>query len=330
MKKIHLPSCIFGLAQLFLSLLAPGYIFAADDYPDRSIRIVLPFAAGGGPDVIARLLANQLSKQLNQSVIVDNKPGGNAIVATEFVAHSRPDGYTLLLTSPSLATQPAIDQMFNRSSSYSLSKIAPIAQITSDPAIILVNPETGVKTIQEFIKKAATSKDHLSISSSGTYGATHLPMAMIENATGIKLKHIPTSGGAPAITLAVGGHVNALASAPSVAYPQVQSNRLIPIAQTGNKRYSPFLEIPTLKESNINVEYSLWTSLFAPANIPPQVMQQLTQAVREAVQDEQFKASMHKGNSILQYMDGEEFNTYWKSEVKKLQDTVKFIGKVEE
>ena len=194
----------------------------------------------------------------------------------------------------------------------------------------MVNPDTGIKTIQEFIKKAGTAKDHLAISSSGTYGSTHLPMAMLENATGIKLKHIPTSGGAPAITLAIGGHVNALASAPSVAYPQVQANRLIPIAQTGNKRSAPFLDTPTLKESNINVEFALWTSLFAPANLPPQVQQQLTQAVREAAQDEQFKQSMVKGNSLLNYMDGDEFNNFWKSEVKKLQDTVKFIGKIEE
>ena len=317
-------------AKILILMSSIHYCFAQESYPNKPINIINPNPPGGFVDNVGRGLAIALQKILKQPVLIINKPGANGAIGHAFVANSIPDGYTLLLTSPSLATQPAIDQMFNRSSSYSLSKIAPIAQITSDPAIILVNPETGVKTIQEFIKKAATSKDHLSISSSGTYGATHLPMAMIENATGIKLKHIPTSGGAPARTLAVGGHVNALASAPSVAYPQVQSNRLIPIAQTGNKRYSPFLEIPTLKESNINVEYSLWTSLFAPAYIPPQVMQQLTQAVREAVQDEQFKASMHKGNSILQYMDGEEFNTYWKSEVKKLQDTVKFIGKVEE
>jgi tripartite-type tricarboxylate transporter receptor subunit TctC len=155
-------------------------------------------------------------------------------------------------------------------------------------------------------------------------------MAMLENATGIKLKHIPTSGGAPAITLAIGGHVNALASAPSVAFPQVQSSRLIPIAQTGSKRMAPFLETPTLKESNINVEYALWTSLFAPANMPPQIQQQITQAVRESVQDEQFKQAMVKSNSIQSYLDGEEFNTFWKAEIKKLQDTVKFIGKIDE
>jgi tripartite-type tricarboxylate transporter receptor subunit TctC len=318
------------IKTLVLTLLTLHYCFADEVYPSKPITIINPNPPGGFVDNVGRSLAIALQKILKQPVIIVNKPGANGAIGHAFVANASPDGYTLLLTSPSLAAQPAIDQLFNRQSSYSLNKIFPIAQITSDPGIILVNPDTGIKNMQDFVKKASMSKDSLSISSSGTYGASHLPMAMIENATGIKLKHVPTSGGAPAITLAVGGHVNALVSAPSVAFPQVQSNRLLPIAQTGNKRYPPFLDVPTLKESNINVEYYLWTSLFSPANLPPQVVQQLTLAVREAVKDEQFKSAMEKGNSILQYMDGDEFNIFWKSEVKKLQDTVKFIGKVEE
>ncbi len=313
---------------LILSVYLP--VNAQETFPNKPITIINPNPPGGFVDNVGRSLAIALQKTLKQPVLIINKPGANGSIGHAFVANATPDGYTLLLTSPSLATQPAIDALFNRPPSYSLNKIIPLAQITSDPAIILVNPDTGVKTIQEFIKKALSSKDQLAIASSGTYGATHLPMAMLENASGIKLKHIPTSGGAPAITLAIGGHVNALASAPSVAYPQVQSNRLIPIAQTGSKRSAPFLDTPTLKESNINVEYSLWTSLFAPANLPPQIQQQLTQAIREAVQDEQFKQAMLKGNSIQYYLDGDEFNTFWKAEVKKLQDTVKFIGKIEE
>jgi tripartite-type tricarboxylate transporter receptor subunit TctC len=324
MKNKNVLSFIF----LFLCIYLP--VNAQEAFPNKPINIINPNPPGGFVDNVGRSLAISLQKILKQPVLIINKPGANGSIGHAFVANAAPDGYTLLLTSPSLATQPAIDALFNRQPSYTLNKIVPIAQITSDPAIILVNPDTGVKTIQEFIKKASTSKDHLAIASSGTYGATHLPMAMLENATGIKLKHIPTSGGAPAITLTIGGHVNALASAPSVAYPQVQSNRLIPIAQTGSKRTAPFLDTPTLKESNINVEYALWTSLFAPANMPPQIQQQITQAVREAVQDEQFRQAMVKGNSIQSYLDGEEFNAFWKAEVKKLQDTVKFIGKVDE
>jgi tripartite-type tricarboxylate transporter receptor subunit TctC len=305
-------------------------VSAEDVFPNKPINLINPNPPGGFVDNVARSLAIAMQKYLKQPVLIINKPGANGAIGHAFVANAVPDGYTLLITSPSLATQPAIDTLFNRTPNYSLNKILPIAQITSDPAIILVNPDMGVKTIQEFIKKAGLSKESVAISSSGTYGATHLPMAMLEDASNIKFKHVPTSGGAPAITLAIGGHVNALASAPSVANPQVQAHRLIPIAQTGSKRYPPFLDVPTLKESNLNVEYALWTSIFAPAGLPPHIQQQITQAVREAVQDEQFKQSMLKGNSIISYIDGEEFNTFWKADVKKLQDTVKFIGKVEE
>ena len=312
-------SCLF-LTQLSL---------AQETFPSKPITIVNPNPPGGFVDNVGRNLSIVLQKILKQPVLIVNKPGANGAIGHAFVANTSADGYTLLLTSPSLITQPAIDVLYNKNSSYTLNKLIPVAQITSDPAIISVHPETQIKTIQDLIKRAAP-QGNIAISSSGTYGATHLPMAMIEHATGVKFKHIPTSGGAPAMNLALGGHVNAVASAPSVAFPQTQANKLIPIAQTGSKRLPPFLEIPTLKESNISVEYALWTSLFAPAGTPPPILKVITQAMREATQDEQFKVALVKSNSTLDYLDGEDFNQFWKSEIKKLQDTVRQIGKVDE
>lgn len=312
-------SCLF-LTQLSL---------AQETFPTKPITIVNPNPPGGFVDNVGRNLSIVLQKILKQPVLIVNKPGANGAIGHAFVANTSADGYTLLLTSPSLITQPAIDVLYNKNSSYTLNKLIPVAQITSDPAIISVHPETQIKTIQDLIKRAAP-QGNIAISSSGTYGATHLPMAMIEHATGVKFKHIPTSGGAPAMNLALGGHVNAVASAPSVAFPQTQANKLIPIAQTGSKRLPPFLEIPTLKESNISVEYALWTSLFAPAGTPTPILKVITQAMREATQDEQFKVALVKSNSTLDYLDGEDFNQFWKSEIKKLQDTVRQIGKVDE
>ena len=312
-------SCLF-LTQLSL---------AQETFPTKPITIVNPNPPGGFVDNVGRNLSIVLQKILKQPVLIVNKPGANGAIGHAFVANTSADGYTLLLTSPSLITQPAIDALYNKNSSYTLNKLIPVAQITSDPAIISVHPETQIKTIQDLIKRAAP-QGNIAISSSGTYGATHLPMAMIEHATGVKFKHIPTSGGAPAMNLALGGHVNAVASAPSVAFPQTQANKLIPIAQTGTKRLPPFLEIPTLKESNISVEYALWTSLFAPVGTPAPILKVITQAMRDATQDEQFKVALVKSNSTLDYLDGEDFNQFWKSEIKKLQDTVRQIGKVEE
>ena len=302
-------SCLF-LTQLSL---------AQETFPSKPITIVNPNPPGGFVDNVGRNLSIVLQKILKQPVLIVNKPGANGAIGHAFVANTSADGYTLLLTSPSLITQPAIDALYNKNSSYTLNKLIPVAQITSDPAIISVHPETQIKTIQDLIKRAAP-QGNIAISSSGTYGATHLPMAMIEHATGVKFKHIPTSGGAPAMNLALGGHVNAVASAPSVAFPQTQANKLIPIAQTGTKRLPPFLEIPTLKESNISVEYALWTSLFAPVGTPAPILKVITQAMREATQDEQFKVALVKSNSTLDYLDGEDFNQFWKSEIKKLQE----------
>ena len=305
-------------------------VVAQEKYPSKTITLINPNLPGGFVDNVARNLSVILQKTLKQTVIIVNKPGANGAIGHAAVANASPDGYTLLITSPSLVTQPAIDALYNRMPIYNLNKLIPIAQITSDPAIILVNQEANVKTIQDLVKAAGKSSGAVSISSSGTYGATHLPMAMIENETGVKFKHIPTGGGAASMTLALGGHVNALASAPSVAYPQTQAGKMIALAQTGPKRLPPYMDLPTLKESNINVEYTLWTTVFAPADTPDAIVKKLAQVLRESVQDEQFKTALFKGNSTLDYLDGEVMNQFWKLEIKKLQDTVKQIGKTDE
>ncbi len=305
-------------------------VTAQEKYPSKTITIINPNLPGGFVDNVARNLAVILQKNLKQTVIIVNKPGANGAIGHAAVANASPDGYTLLITSPSLVTQPAIDALYNRTPIYTLNKLIPISQITSDPAIILANPESNIKTMQDLVKAAGKSPGNIAIASSGTYGATHLPMAMIENVSGVKFKHIPTGGGAGAMTLALGGHVQALASAPSVAHPQSQAGKMVALAQTGSKRLPPYMDLPTLKESNINVEYTLWTTIFAPAETPEPIVKQLTQALRESVRDEQFKTALFKGNSTLDYLDGDAMNQFWKMEIKKLQDTVQQIGKTDE
>ncbi len=305
-------------------------VTAQEKYPSKTITIINPNLPGGFVDNVARNLAVILQKNLKQTVIIVNKPGANGAIGHAAVANASPDGYTLLITSPSLVTQPAIDALYNRTPIYTLNKLIPISQITSDPAIILANPESNIKSMQDLVKAASKSSGNIAIASSGTYGATHLPMAMIENVSGVKFKHIPTGGGAGAMTLALGGHVQALASAPSVAYPQTQAGKMVALAQTGSKRLPPYMDLPTLKESNINVEYTLWTTIFAPAETPEPIVKQLTQALRESVRDEQFKTALFKGNSTLDYLDGDAMNQFWKMEIKKLQDTVQQIGKTDE
>lgn len=297
-------------------------------FPSRPITIINPNAPGGFVDNVARGLALSMQKILKQPVLIVNRPGANGTIGHVAVANAAADGYTLLITANTFATQPAIDDVFERPQSYSLAKFITVAQITADPAILLVHPGMGVKTIQEFVARARATPDGVIIASSGTYGASHLPMAMLESTTGIKFRHVPTSGGAPAMTLTLGGHVNAMAAPPSLAFPQVQANRLIPLAQSGPRRLPPFMDVPTFKESNINLEFSLWTALFAPAGVPPAIMKTISDAVRQAAADEQFRASMAKGHSTVVYMDGEEFATAFRADVKRHQDTVRQLGKI--
>lgn len=320
---------IGALVRAAFALVAvAGPVAAQDAFPSRPVTIINPNAPGGFVDNVGRGLALSMQKVLRQPVLIVNRPGANGAIGTVAVANAAPDGYTLLLSSPSFPTVPAIDALFERPPSYQVARFVTVAQITSDPAIFMVHPGVGVKTIQEFIGRARAQPEGFVVASSGTYGATHLPVAMLEIATGIRLRHVPTSGGAPAMTMTVGGHANAVASAPSVAFPQVQAGRLVALAQSGARRHPSFPEVPTFKEAGIDVEFALWTSLFAPAETPPAALRTIMQAVRTAVQDEQFRGSMHKGNSAVSYMDAEEYAAAFRADMKKLQDTVRFIGKV--
>lgn len=317
-----------ALCIALVLLCAGAPVCAQEAFPSKAITIVNPNAPGGFVDNVGRGLALAMQKVLKQPVLIVNRPGANGAIGTVAVANAAPDGYTLLLSTPSFPAVPAIDALFDRPPSYQVAKFATVAQITSDPAIFMAHPGVGVKTIAEFIARAKAQPDGLVVASSGTYGATHLPVAMLEIATGIKLRHVPTSGGAPAMTMTVGGHANAVASAPSVAFTQVQAGRLVALAQSGARRHPSFADVPTFKEAGIDLEFALWTSLFAPSDTPPAALRTIMQAVRQSVQDEQFRASMTKGNSAVAYMDGEEYAAAFRADMKKLQDTVRHIGKV--
>jgi tripartite-type tricarboxylate transporter receptor subunit TctC len=309
---------------------SPSSRAADDPFPVRPVTIVNPNAPGGFVDIVARGLAASMQRQLRQPVLVVNRPGANAAIGTIAVTSAAPDGYTLLLQSPALAAVPAIDEVFQRPPTYQLSQLVPIAQITADPAMLLVNPSLPVRTVKEFVALARARPADFLVSSSGTYGTTHLPIAILEQAAGIKLRHVPYTGGAPAIAAVVGGHATAVASAPSVAMPQVKSGRVRAIAQWGTARLKAFPDVPTFRESGIDIEFTLWTAVFAPAKTPPSTLKIVQDAVRAAAQDEDFRANMARSLSTVAYVDGAEYAAAWQREVKRIQSSVRFIGRTEE
>ena len=304
---------------------------AQDAFPSRPISMIVAFPPGGVADITARPTAAAMEKILKQPVSVVNRPGAAGAVGNAAVANAKPDGYTVLMALSSISVIPAADELFNRKPAYTLDQFVPIALITADPTILVVHPSLPVKTTKELVALAKTKAGQLSYSSSGIYGALHMPMEMFLHAAKLKMRHVPTTGGGPAITAVLGGHVELTAGGPAAITSHVKAGKLRPIVSWGAERHPVYREIPTFKELGYqDVEYYIWAGLLAPRGTPEPAMKTLREAARKAVEDAEFKKAMANVNSPVQYMDAPEFNKYWQADAKRLAALVKVVGKVED
>jgi tripartite-type tricarboxylate transporter receptor subunit TctC len=246
----------------------------------------------------------------------------------QVAATSRPDGYTLLLGLVSISTIPEVDKLFERPQSYTREQFMGIARLTADPPILVVRAESPWKSVRELVEDARKRSGEIIYSSSGPYGASHVPMEMFMEAAGIKLRHLPTTGGAPAMTAVLGGHAEMWASPPALAYPHIKAGKLRALAGWGEKRLAALPDVPTLRELGYNVEYYLWAGLFAPKAVPAPILKTVRDAVRQAVQEPEFKATMAKVETPIAYLEGEEFKAWWDRDARILAEAVRRIGKV--
>ena len=304
---------------------------AQEAFPGRAITMIVAFPPGGVADITARPTAAAMEKVLKQPVAVVNRPGAAGAVGNSAVANARPDGYTILMALSSISVIPAADELFNRKPAYALDQFAPIALVSADPTILVVHPSLPVKTPRELVALARSKPGQLSFSSSGVYGALHMPMEMFLHAAKLKMRHVPTTGGGPAITVLLGGHVEMTAGGPAAISAHVKSGKMRAIVGWGAERHPSYPEVPTFKEFGYkNVEYYIWAGLFAPRGTPDTVMKALRDTARRAVQDPDFKSTMARVDSIVQYKDAPEFQQYWMADAKRLAALVKMVGKVEE
>jgi len=304
---------------------------AQEAFPSRPVTMIVAFPPGGVADITARPTAAAMEKVLKQPVSVVNRPGAAGAVGNAAVANAKPDGYTVLMALSSISVIPAADELFNRKPAYSLEQFAPIALITADPTILVVHPSLPVKTTKELVALAKSKAGQLSYSSSGIYGALHMPMEMFLHATGVKMRHVPTTGGGPAITTLLGGHVELTAGGPAAISAHVKAGKLRPIAGWGAERHPSYPEVPTFREQGYkDVEYYIWAGLTAPKGMPDAVTKALREAVRKAVQDADFKSTLAKVDSLVQYKDAPDFQKYWQDDAKRLAALVKVVGKVED
>lgn len=304
---------------------------AQEAFPTRPITMIVPFPPGGVADLTGRPTAAAMEKVLKQPVAVVNRSGAGGAVGMAAAANAKPDGYTVLMALSSISIIPEADKLFNRKPAYSMDQLVPVALVSADPTILVIHPSLPAKSVKEFVALAKARPGQISFSSSGIYGTLHMAMEMFAHSAGIKLRHVPFSGGGPAITAILGGHVETLASGPSAAVAHLRAGKLRAIASWGAKRLEAFPELPTFRELGYkDVEFYIWSGLFAPAGTPAHAMKVLRDAARQAVNDPEFKNTMMKLETPINYLDAPEFQKFWDNDAKRLAAAVQRVGRVED
>ena len=279
------------LANLAGSLAAMGSSASwSQAYPSRPIRIVVPYSPGGPVDVTARILAEPLGRYLRQSIIVDNRAGGNAAIGTEFVARSAPDGYTLLMAAPAHTSNPSL----MKSLSFDTAKdFTGISCIMDQPLLIAVHSDLEVNTLDELLAKLRANPGKFNYGTSGAGGPQHLMGEMFKTATGTQITHIPYKGAAPASVALLAGETQVAFSTPTNILPHIKTGKLKVLAVSNAKR-SPFTpDIPTLAELGVTgFNYSSWTGLLAPTGTPKDVIQKLYSGVLASLAEKEVKDKM--------------------------------------
>src|SRR6266850_6427965 len=303
----------FLLALAVLSLTA----FSPDDasalYPDRIVRIVVPFAPGGGTDVIARTLAQEMAKDLGATVIIENKPGAGTIIGTQAVASSEPDGYTLLMGTFAHAVNPSLNAKlpFDPNKDF-----APVALVARSPNIVVVNPKSSLRSIADLIAAAKAEPDKISYGTFGTGTSAHLAGEMFKHMARVNMTTVPYKGSAPAITDLIGGQIQVMFTTVASAASLIEGGQLRALAVTSAERSPAFPQLPTVAEAGIpGYQVESWYGLFAPAKTPPEIIERLNQSVAKAVQSDAFKRlSVNEGlvmaagrpEELARYFLGEE------------------------
>src|SRR5437868_3673129 len=294
--------------------LAGTSAFAQDAYPSRPITLINPFPPGGAADVVGRPFAAALEPIIKQPVVIDTKAGAAGAVGAQVAAAAKPDGYTLLSHLPSLAGFAEVDRLFGRQPKFTNDDFIPIARIIADPCVLIVNDQQPYKTLRDFVDDAKKRPNEILFSSSGLYGALHIPMALFMHAADIKLRHLPTAGGGPALTALIGNNTQVLASSISACLAQIKAGKARALASFGSKRSKALPDVPTMAELGYQVEYYLWVGIWAPKGTPDAVITTLRGAIGKAAHTEQFKTALTNLGQELDYLDQPEFAKFWETD----------------
>ncbi|MGB6349097.1 MAG: tripartite tricarboxylate transporter substrate binding protein [Pseudolabrys sp.] len=310
--------------------LASGHSIAEEAYPSHAITVVSPFPPGGVSDTITRPLDAALEVVLKQPVVLENKAGAAGAVGAQFVAAAKPDGYTLLTHIVSISGFAAVDKLFGRTPKFTNADFIPIARIVADPIVMIANKDLPYKTLKDLVADAKANPNKLLYSSSGLYGASHIPTVLFAKAAGdLQMRHLPTNGGGPAVTAVLGGNVSFFLSPTSIALPHIRAGKVNALAVSSGKRAKSLPDVPTFKEQGYDLEYYFWVGIFTPKGTPALIVNTLRQAIEKAAHSKQFLDTLDNLGQELAYMDQPEFAKFWAADAKRQEDAINVIGRVQ-
>ena len=303
--------------------LGPLQTAAADDYPAKPVKIVVPYTPGGGADILTRTLAAALTPKLGQQVIVENRPGGNTIIGTEYVANAPPDGYTLLLVPASFAINPS----FYKLPYDSIKGFAPVGLVALVPLMLVTNPAVQINSVKDLIAQAKAQPGKLTFASYGSGSPAHLAGELFKTMVGVDMLHVPYKGSAPALADIVAGHVALMFSSMSPAVPLVKSGRLKGVAVTTGKRVPAMKDLPTVAEAGVpGYEVQAWNGIVAPAGTPKEVIARLNKTIGEIVATKEFSDRISAQGFEPETATPEEFSQLIQRDILKWAKVIKDSG----
>jgi len=311
----------FICSLLSLVLTAPAN---AQSYPNKPVRVVVPYPPGGPTDIVARVLFQQVSEATGQQFLVDNRAGAGGNIGAEMVAKSPSDGYTLLIGT----TAHAINMSLFKNLSYDVQKdFAPVSLLTQGPLVLVAHPQFPANSIKEVIELAKSKSGGLNFASSGNGQSTHLSAELFNTMAGIKMSHVPYKGSAPALTDVMSGQVDVMFDTTLSAMPFVKAGKLKALGLTSPVRSPAAPDVPTIAESGLpGYEVFAWNGVFVPAGTPKAIIQQLNDQIRKAMLLPQVKDKFSAQGFAASWNSPENFGVFVKNEVDKWSRTVKVSG----
>jgi tripartite-type tricarboxylate transporter receptor subunit TctC len=312
-----------ALLLLVLAAVLPAAKAQAEKWPEKPVRMVVPFAPGGGTDIVARMIAVRLSEEFGQHFVVDNRAGAGGLIGTEIVARAAPDGYTMIMVSTSYSANPALYKL-----SYDPVKgIAPISLVAAGPLILVVHPSLKANDLKEFLALARARPGTLNFGSSGTGGSIHLAFELLRQMTQTDMQHIPYKGTGPAMADLLGGQIQFMLSSAPAAIPQVKAGKLRALAVTTPKRSPLMPELPAIGEQVPGFEYSSWYGMWTAADTPKEIVLRLNHALARILERTDVQERLRADGVEPAHSTPEEFARLLAREIATWKKVVE-VGKI--